>query len=69
MTYHPQTTRVEREFNLKWVRENPKLAIERVEATVANIRASGMILVCDFSRPGFFTLIGYRPEDANPART
>ena len=62
MTHNTETARIEHEYSCGWASNNPNLAAARVAQNIEEIQASGMMLRFDFSRAGFFKVIGFRAQ-------
>ena len=63
MAIDTQTARIEYEYSCGWAANNPPLAADSVLKDIQEIQASNMTLRFDFSRAGFFKVIGFRPEN------
>jgi hypothetical protein len=61
MPYDQTTARVEHEFSIGYIHENPEFTADRLVILINKIRASDMEISFDFSKRGFLTIRGERP--------
>jgi hypothetical protein len=52
--------RMETEFSTGWCEKHPEIAAEAIGAKIAEIQGYGLPISFDFSRSGFFKIIGGR---------
>ena len=64
MTYDQTTARIEHEFSLGYIHQNPEFTADRLVILINKIRESDMEISFDFSRRGFMKIKGERVRAA-----
>ena len=64
MPYDQTTARVEHEFSIGYIHENPEFTADRLVILINKIRESDMEISFDFSRHGFMKIKGKRVRAA-----
>lgn len=60
MTTEATTTRIEQEYSTRWCEAHPDIAARDIARGIEHLQSLGMKISFDFSRMGFFTIIGER---------
>ena len=64
MSYEQTTARIEHEFSLGYIHQNPEFTADRLVILINKIRQSDMEISFDFSRRGFMKIKGERVRTA-----